>query len=57
MTYVSHEKILAKCIADGLIKRVGDSYEITPKGHTWTTELARSLPTRSTFEEEPEILE
>lgn len=45
-----HTKMLAECIAAGWIKRVGDSYEITPAGHAYTLGLTSELPTTSTFE-------
>lgn len=32
----AHLKMLEACIAKGWIKRVGDSFEITPEGHAYT---------------------
>lgn len=46
----NHTKMLSKMIAQDFIKRVGDSYEITPAGHEYTMQLTRELPTHSTFE-------
>jgi hypothetical protein len=46
----SHTRTLNACIAAGFIKRIGDSYEITPAGHAYVVGLSASLPTTSTFE-------
>jgi hypothetical protein len=46
----AHLKMLRAAVADGLIRRVGDSYEITDAGHEYTVRLSAGLPTTSTFE-------
>jgi DNA-binding IclR family transcriptional regulator len=50
----AHLRMLREMITRGFIKRVGDSYEITPAGHEYTCALTRHLPTTSTFESNPE---
>jgi DNA-binding PadR family transcriptional regulator len=46
----AHLRMLHVAVADGLIRRVGDSYEITDAGHEYTVRLCADLPTTSTFE-------
>lgn len=36
-------RMLKRCVAAGLIKRIGDHYEITPAGHKYAAETLAEL--------------
>ena len=39
----AHLKMLDDCVAKGWIKRVGDTFEITPAGHEYTMRTMREV--------------